>query len=496
MTAADRTWLVLLRDVSHAVRIPDEPRIVASLVFDMGTGLVLATRVAATEEKVLTEVCEMAIKAPAGGLAPRHPDRVLCGPGLRASLASVLGGLSRGSGLPEIEEVGCIHEAEDVFDFFVGHLAGRQNPEHFPEPADWRLLFDQVLAYYERQPWTRWADDVDLLLEMKVGAHRTSFVAIVLGNANLEYGLVLYPGKVAPAGLRDPKPTRAVPMPPGTLMLSFDEPDAVPPEFVGRARRYGWPQSAKLVPVILSVEKRRPGEPSQDEVRALTVALAAVLEHDGRGPVLVDGTTHVSEGTLISADGRQMGYAIRQLARPEEAEQAVQLRVHLAATELIPPDTTIVMGAVSSSALVSLRRDARVHRPRPAGSPVAEVGELPLIVVVTNDRHGDALTAAVATMDPLGVTVADDCGVSAVVLVGTGAAQMLMELPTGDPALRKFRSRLKASRGVHAVLIADEASAVGEGTVYGVFEFHLPSRPSPPRTPVGQGSVRHRRKRR
>ena len=44
VTVTARTWLVLLRDISHAVRIPDEPRIVASLVLDMETGVVLAVR--------------------------------------------------------------------------------------------------------------------------------------------------------------------------------------------------------------------------------------------------------------------------------------------------------------------------------------------------------------------------------------------------------------------------------------------------------------------
>jgi hypothetical protein len=43
VTVTARTWLVLLRDISHAVRIPDEPRIVASLVFDMETGVVPIT---------------------------------------------------------------------------------------------------------------------------------------------------------------------------------------------------------------------------------------------------------------------------------------------------------------------------------------------------------------------------------------------------------------------------------------------------------------------
>ena len=51
VTATARTWLVLLRDGSHAVRIPDEPKIVASLVFDMETGVIIASAVAGHEEQ-------------------------------------------------------------------------------------------------------------------------------------------------------------------------------------------------------------------------------------------------------------------------------------------------------------------------------------------------------------------------------------------------------------------------------------------------------------
>jgi Arc/MetJ family transcription regulator len=82
MTDTDRRWLVLLRDISHAVRIPGETRIVVSLVFDMSTGVVLATAVAANEPKALSQACQTALTRPAGGLAPRRPDQVLCSPGL------------------------------------------------------------------------------------------------------------------------------------------------------------------------------------------------------------------------------------------------------------------------------------------------------------------------------------------------------------------------------------------------------------------------------
>jgi hypothetical protein len=141
------------------------------------------------------------------------------------------------------------------------------------------------------------------------------------------------------------------------------------------------------------------------------------------------------------------------------------------------------MGSTSTAALASLRRDALVYRPLPAGAPNTETADLPLVVVVTDQRHGDALAAGVAAMDPFGVSIAEAGGLSAVVLVGANVAEMLMELPTRDPALKKFRSRLGISKGVHALLVADEASSRGEGKVYGLFELHLPASRS-------QGSAR------
>ena len=281
-------------------------------------------------------------------------------------------------------------------------------------------------------------------------------------------------------------------------MLTFDAPEEVPPEFLGKARRYGWPQGAELVPVLLGVEQDRPGELGRVEVRALTVALAAVVEHDGKGPVLVGAGPPVSSGTTTLADGLAGAYTIRELASPDDSNAIEELRVHVAGTDLVPPGTPVVIGSTSSSALLSLRREARLHRLCPASSPADEVEELPLIVLITDEAEGDSVAARVAAMDPFGVSVAKAGDLSVVVLAGSGGAQMLMELSSGDPALRKFRSRLRASKGMHAVLVADEAASRGEGEVYGLFEFHLPEEPerrSPPRPPGGQPSVHRRRKR-
>jgi hypothetical protein len=253
VTITARTWLVLLRDISHAVHIPDEPRVVASLVFDMETGLVLAFAVAGHEEQVLQQACEMALLRPAGGLAPRHPDHVLCNHGLTSLLTAQLKKMSQDAPLPPISEVPVVHEAEDIFDSFVGHMAGRRDAEELATPRDWQLLFDHVLRYYERKVWSRWADDVDLLVEVMIGPQSRKYCAVVLGHEGIQLGVVLYPGTGPPAGLREGHSTRPPSMPEGTLILNFDPFEDVPAEIAMKAGRYGWPAVSELVPVFLTV---------------------------------------------------------------------------------------------------------------------------------------------------------------------------------------------------------------------------------------------------
>ena len=49
------------RDISHAVRIPDQPVIVAALILDVDTGLVRGLSVAADFEHALAEAVETAL---------------------------------------------------------------------------------------------------------------------------------------------------------------------------------------------------------------------------------------------------------------------------------------------------------------------------------------------------------------------------------------------------------------------------------------------------
>jgi hypothetical protein len=478
MTDTDRRWLVLLRDISHAVRIPGETRIVVSLVFDMGTGVVLASAVAANEPQALSQACQTALTRPAGGLAPRRPDQVLCDPGLAETLATQLGKLKGVAPLPPIVETPTVHEAEDVFDTFVGHLAGRRSPKDFATPGDWEVMFGQALGFYGREPWKRWADDVDLLIEITIGSRHAQFAAVVLGHEGIQCGLVLYPGKTPPAGHRSRRPRSAISMPRGTLMFNLDEPQEVPEEFAKKAGRYGWPPDAELVPLFLRVDGKEPGEPGRREVRDLSVALAAIIAHDSRGPVIVEAGPQETLGTLPLADGDTASFSIRQLQGSDDpGEGDEQLRLHVAGDDLIPEGTAVAMGTVSAAGLASLRRAARIHRPLPADSPAFEGDGLPMIGILADDANGDAIAAKVAAMDPYGVTLVAAEGRAVVVLAGGEGAQVLMDIPAGDPALGRHRARMKAAKGVHVLLIGDEATSSGAGTVYGLFECHVPGDP-------------------
>jgi hypothetical protein len=113
-----------------------------------------------------------------------------------------------------------------------------------------------------------------------------------------------------------------------------------------------------------------------------------------------------------------------------------------------------------------------------------------MIIVITDEKEGDRIAGRVAAMDPYGISIAEAEGQAIVALVGSGGAELLMDVPASDPAVHRFRSRLKARKGVHAVLIADEATATGAGNVYGLFECHLLASPPAGRRP---GSSRAKR---
>ena len=131
------TWLVLMRDASNAVRVAGESSLVACLLLDADTGLVRGMSVQRSGAEACAQAMRTALTQPAGGLPPRRPARVLCGVGHREAVAAQLAIVLGGGLLPEVTEI-VSEEAEDIFDSFIGHVAGRTQPDEFATAGDWQ----------------------------------------------------------------------------------------------------------------------------------------------------------------------------------------------------------------------------------------------------------------------------------------------------------------------------------------------------------------------
>ncbi len=315
MPSAGRTWIVMVRDVSHAVRVEGEPRLTASLVLDADTGLVVGQSVARTGPQACAQAFATALTRPVSPHAPQLPGQVLCSAGLATDVGNALARLTTSAPQPSITEIGPVAEAEDIFDSLVGHLAGRRQPGEFPTPPDWQLLVNDAREYYQAEPWTRWSDAVTLTLAVTIGGVSTPYVAIVIGNQGIQRGLVLYPGYPAaapPSGPRGRETGRPISPPPGTLMFFLDPRSQPPPEFTAKATRYGWPEEADLVPMWVSSGPDGPSDVSRLDVQHLTMAITAVLARDARGPVVLRRATDRTTGRRTLADGQQGTFTISQ----------------------------------------------------------------------------------------------------------------------------------------------------------------------------------------
>jgi hypothetical protein len=298
------TWIVLIRDVSHAVHVDGESCLVASLVLDADTGLVRGMSVDRTGAGACTQAMQTALTQPAGDLPPKRPIRVLCGVGHREPVATRLAVVLGDGPLPEVSEV-VSAEAEDIFDSFVGHMAGRAQPDQFATPGDWAMLIDHADAYRRAAPWRRWTDRDHFDLVIRIDGTPARYVTIVIGAEGVQQGLVLYPGGALPDTLIDWRPGAPMSVPAGTLLFYLDPPAEAPQELSAKAARYGWPADADLTPVWLTTGQHGPADLDRTAVQQLTVAIAAVLAHD-RGP----GHSGPTTGTCTLAAGQQGAYTL------------------------------------------------------------------------------------------------------------------------------------------------------------------------------------------
>ena len=303
------TWILMVRDLSHAVRIDGQPRVVACLVLDADTGLARGVAVADTSRAASGEAMRTALTRPAGPLPPQPPGRILCGGGRAADVLAELTPLLPDGTVPAVADGSPVDEAEDVFDSFVGHMAGRRQPEQHPTPADWQLLFAQASAYTRARPWLRWSDTDQLDLIVKVDDAAARYVAVVIGHEGIQRGLVLYPGAVLPDQPHDWEPGRSTSLPTGTLLLWLDPPADVPPEFAGKAIRYGWPPEADFLPIPLTGGPDGPADLDRRAAHHLTLATIAVLTHAQRRPPPSRGRGKTA-AKLNLADSHQGHYTI------------------------------------------------------------------------------------------------------------------------------------------------------------------------------------------
>jgi hypothetical protein len=311
------TWMVMSRDVSHAVQVADQPVVVAALILDVDTGLIRGLSVAEDVRGALAQAIEIALTKPAGTLPPGHPHRILTAIGLGDRVAAELGRRPGLKLVPPVDEIVPGGEAEDIFDSFVGSMAGRRQPIDPPSPADWTVLFDQVRTYTEATPWRRWADDIDFVVDVVLDDEQRRVKAVVMGHAGIQPGLAVFPGEVIEADLEDRDPSAAWPYAAGTLACTLDDPDDVPVEFKARAFRYGWPETAQLVPSFFGVDEEGGREISTADARLFVVVTAAVVAHDRRHRRPSPQSNTPTEGQVAIPDSRSARYSVLHQDRPD-----------------------------------------------------------------------------------------------------------------------------------------------------------------------------------
>jgi hypothetical protein len=277
MAAADRTWIVLIRDISHAVRIDGLSTVVACLVLDADTGLAVGLSVGPDPAQACSEAVEHGLSGSVVPIEPAPPTQLVCAPELVDTVQPQVRRVLPANP-PEIVPATVGPEAEDIFDSLVGHLAGRSQPEQPPLPDDWQALFRQVYELSRAEPWTRWPDDTVFDLEVTVDGEPTRYAAAIIGRQGIQRGLALYPGGALP-DLHGWNPGQPPPVPTGTLLCHLDPMSESPPDQVARATRYGWPVGAALAPVLFAMVDDGPADLSARDVHHLIVAARAVLSH-------------------------------------------------------------------------------------------------------------------------------------------------------------------------------------------------------------------------
>lgn len=268
----------MVRDISDSVRVADRASVVACLVLDADTGLVVGMSVGETSAEACIEALRSASAGDVSPLEPHLPAQVVCVADLARDVRRYVAAAIPGDRTPPVVEVTLGPEADDIFDSLIAQLLGRQQPAEPPKPEDWLVLFDVVHALSKAEPWRDWPDDTALDLVVSVAGEQTRYATAVIGRQGLQRGIALYPGTDIP----DPdnwQPGDPPPVPAGTLLCHLDPMAEAPADQVNRATRYGWPADAPYAPILVAVATEGPADLSARDTQHIALAAAAVLSH-------------------------------------------------------------------------------------------------------------------------------------------------------------------------------------------------------------------------
>ena len=124
------------RDLSHSIRVVDQPVVIAVLILDVDTGLIRGLSVAEDIGDALSQSVERALTKPADSLPPGYPQRVLAAVGMGDLVAAELGRQPGLNLLPPVDEIVPGAEGEEIFDLFVEAMAGHREPDDPNERPD------------------------------------------------------------------------------------------------------------------------------------------------------------------------------------------------------------------------------------------------------------------------------------------------------------------------------------------------------------------------
>jgi hypothetical protein len=468
-------WLVIQRELTDSVHVKDAAEVWFTAVFSTPTRKIAGGNAAASGHESLVGAVRQALRDPAYG-APSAPPAVVVAPrGLIDEVRHVL----REEGVrAAVDEVAPPDWAEDVLTELTGHLAGRIQVADPPTPADWALLHQQAGAYVAAQPWKRLADDVHLALELRIGSARSEAVAVILGSAGITRGLALFAGRDVPAAVASGN--RQTVMPEGAVHFSLIERDEAPRELQERAIRYGWPVTIDA-PLFSAIEPNGPREIDREQAMRLTVALTAATEHHRQGA----GMGMQVHGEIMLANGRRGRW--RAVLKPNlilAVPPGLKLFSGEVRHDLFPEETVIGLGGLPWEELEWVRSRAARHRSAHLhGAPAGDA--LPLLIVGMEPAAGEQVARELEAAQPEGVALIDVGRDVMIVIVTESGMHGVTELPADEVSVARFRHRLRAADGWHAIMVS---TPTGQRTdpIYGFFECRLaqPAETGVKRTPA------------